>query len=411
MPELIPALTERFIRYVTVPSQSDAAQTTVPSTPGQLELAKLLAAELQQLGLNDIHIDEHGILTAWRPGTVASAPKIGFVTHLDTVDVGLSPNVKPQVLHFDGSALCLNREQNLWLSPEERPELSAYLGQDILFGDGTSVLGADNKAGVTVVMQLLQTLHDQPFACGDIYVAFVPDEEIGLRGAKRLDLARFPVDFAYTIDGAEVGEVVYETFNAALVTVTIQGVPAHPISAKGVMVNPVLVAHDLIARIDRLETPEHTEGREGYFYVTDIQGGPAQATLHINIRDFDQAGYEARKKLLEGYIQATQAEHPRARLTYQIEDVYGNILDAVGEDKRALHLLEKAFEVQGVQAHIKPMRGGTDGSALSARGIFTPNYFTGGHNFHSSFEFLPLNSLAKSYQVTETLVRLAAQQD
>lgn len=411
MSELIPALTERFFRYVAVTSQSDAAQTTIPSSAGQLELAKLLAEELKQLGLNDIHIDEHGILTAWRKGSVATAPKIGFVTHLDTVDVGLSPDIKPQVLYFDGSALCLNREKDLWLSPQERPELLDYLGQDILFSDGTSVLGADNKAGVTIVMQLLQNLHDSPFPCGDLYVAFVPDEEIGLRGAKRLALERFPVDFAYTIDGAEVGELVYETFNAALVTVTIGGVPAHPISAKGVLVNPILVAHDLIARFNRLETPEHTEGREGYFYVTSIQGGPAQAKLLINIRDFDKAGYEARKQLVEQYVQETQAQHPRARLSCQIEDVYGNILDAVGEDRRALDLLEQAFEAQGVQPHVKPMRGGTDGSALSARGVFTPNYFTGGHNFHSSFEFLPLDSFLKSYQVTETLVRLAGSTD
>lgn len=410
MPELTAALTERFCRYVGISSQSDARQTTVPSTPGQLELARLLAAELQTLGLNDIHIDEHGILTAWRPGNVPSAPKIGFVAHLDTVDVGLSPDIKPQVLHFDGSALCLNREKDIWVSPEDRPELNAYRGQDILFSDGTSVLGADNKAAVAVVMQLLQKLHDAPFACGDIYVAFVPDEEIGLRGAKRLDLKRFPVDFAYTIDAAETGELVYETFNAALVTITIQGVPAHPISAKGVLVNPVLVAHDLIARFDRLETPEHTEGREGYVYVTGLQAGPAQATLHINIRDFDKAAYENRKKLVEEYVQATRADHPRARITCQIEDVYGNILDAVGEDSRALTLLERAFKLQDVQPHVIPMRGGTDGSALSARGVLTPNYFTGAHNFHSSFEFLPLPAFAKSYEVTETLVRLAAEQ-
>ena len=324
MPELTAALTERFCRYVAVTSQSDAGQSTVPSTPGQLELARLLADELKQLGLNDVHVDEHGILTAWRQGSVPSAPKIGFVTHLDTVDVGLSPDIKPQVLRFDGASLCLNREKDLWLSPKDRPELMAYLGQDIIFSDGSSVLGADNKAGVSIVMQLLQNLHDAPFPCGELYVAFVPDEEIGLRGAKRLDLNRFPVDFAYTIDGAEVGELVYETFNAALVTVTIQGVPAHPISAKGVLVNPVLVAHDLVGRFNRLDTPEHTEGREGYFYVTSVQGGPAQAKVLINIRDFDRSGYDSKANQAELSEKHTgvQSEHQAvlAPVTKGLED-------------------------------------------------------------------------------------------
>lgn len=407
MSDLSRALTERFFRYAAVSSQSDAAARTLPSSPGQLELARLLAGELRGLGLQDVHLGEHGILTARRPGEVA-APKIGFVAHLDTVDVGLSPHVRPQVLRYEGAPLRLHPEQDLWLRPEEHPALDAYRGEELIFSDGTSVLGADNKAGVAVVMQLLETLRTAPFPCGDLYVAFVPDEEIGLRGAKRLDLARFPVDFAYTIDGAELGELVYETFHGGRVSVEIRGVPAHPISAKGVLVNPVLVACDLINRFDPLETPEHTEGREGYFYVTDLHAGPAQATLHINIRDFDRAQYEARKALAEAYVRETAAQFPRAGVTSETEDVYGNILDAAGEDRRALALLEEAFREAGVTARVTPMRGGTDGSALSARGVFTPNYFTGAHNLHSNFECLPLSAFVKSYEVTEALVRLAA---
>lgn len=409
MSESVAALTERFFRYLAVSSQSDAAQQAVPSSPGQLQLARLLAEELRALGLSDVHIDEHGILTAWRPGELPAAPRIGFVAHLDTVDVGLSPDIRPQVLRFDGEPLCLNREQDIWLMPEDHPALRAYQGEELIFSDGTSVLGADNKAGVAVIMQLLETLRAAPFPCGDLYVAFVPDEEIGLRGAKRLDLGRFPVDFAYTIDGAELGELVYETFHAGRATVTVRGVPAHPISAKGVLVNPVLVACDLIGRLDPQETPEHTEGREGYFYVTDLHAGPSQAQLHINIRDFDRAQYEARKQLVERCVRETRANWPRAGITCELEDVYGNILDAAGEDRRALTLLEGAFRQVGVEAHVKPMRGGTDGSALSARGVFTPNYFTGAHNLHSNFECLPLSSFLKSYQVTQALVRLGAE--
>lgn len=410
MSTLESALTQRFFRYVAISSQSDAAQTTVPSSPGQWELARLLAEELRGLEMRDVHIDEHGIVTAWRPGNVATAPKIGFVAHLDTVDVGLSPHIKPQKLHFDGSPLCLNAAQGIWLSPEDHPELLPYKGDDILCSDGTSVLGADNKAAISVVMQLLERLHNEPLDTGDLYVAFVPDEEIGLRGAKLLNLDRFPVDFAYTIDAAQLGELVYETYNAARVTVTIEGVPAHPIAAKGILVNPVLVAADLIGRFDAQDTPEHTEGSEGYFYVTDLQAGPAQATLHINIRDFDQSAYAARKAQLLEYVRQTQAAYPRAKVDCQIEDVYGNILDAACRDHQALKLLHQAFAEQSITPITHPMRGGTDGSALSARGIFTPNYFTGGHNFHARFEFLPVSAFVKSYQVTETLVRLAALQ-
>lgn len=404
-----PALTERLFRYLAVTSQSDARQATVPSTPGQLELAERLADELRDLGLEDVHIDAHGILTARRPGDQPQAPAIGFVAHLDTVDVGLSPDIHPQVLPFTGEALCLNREQDIWLSPDDYPELRAYQGDQIIVTDGTSVLGADNKAAVAIIMELLSRLRTDPFPCGDLYVAFVPDEEIGLRGAKRLDLDRFPVQFAYTIDGAELGELVYETFNAGLVSVTIEGVTAHPISAKGVLVNPVLVAHDLIARFDRQQTPEHTEGREGYFYVTGLQAGAAQATLNINIRDFDRAGYEARKALAEEYLRATQAQHPRARLSWTIEDVYSNIADALGTDRRAITLLQAVFAAQGITPKTIPMRGGTDGSALSARGLLTPNYFTGAHQLHSRFEFLPLGPFVKSYQVTEALCRANAE--
>ncbi|MDI7494615.1 peptidase T, partial [Cronobacter dublinensis] len=258
-------LTRRFFRYLAITSQSDASATTLPSTPGQHEMARALADELQTLGLEQIIIDEHATVTAVKKGTVPGAPRIGFITHTDTVDVGLSPEIHPQILMFTGEDLCLNAKEDIWLRVNERPEIKAYLNEEIIFSDGTSVLGADNKAAVTVVMTLLENLTPE-MRHGDIVVAFVPDEETGLRGAKALDLARFDVDFAYTIDCCELGEVVYENFNAAQAEIRFTGVTAHPMASKGVLVNPLLMATDFINHFDRQETPEHTAGREGYVW-------------------------------------------------------------------------------------------------------------------------------------------------
>lgn len=402
-------LEQRFFRYLAIESQSDAAATVVPSTEGQRDLAKLLAKELESYGLKEIYIDEHAILYAVRPGNKPSAPKIGFVTHLDTVDVGLSPVIKPQTLKYEGKDLCLNAQEDIWFKASEHPEAAPYIGEEIIFSDGTSVLGADNKAAVTVVMELMDKLQQADFDCGDIYIAFVPDEEIGLRGSKIMNLSRFKVDFAYTIDCCDLGEVVYETFNAASIEVTIKGVTAHPMSAKNVLLNPIRVAHDFIGCFDRFDTPEHTEQREGYFYVTDLVANPDNAKIKMAIRDFDRNSYEARKRYIGEAIELIRARHPRAKIDFKIEDVYSNISDSLGDDRTAIDLIFEALKIQNVEPKVIPMRGGTDGSALSARGILTPNYFTGALNFHSRFEFLPLSSFEKSYLVSESICRLVGQ--
>ncbi|EMU9120994.1 peptidase T [Providencia stuartii] len=402
-------LEQRFFRYLAIESQSDAAATVVPSTEGQRDLAKLLAKELESYGLKEIYIDEHAILYAVRPGNKPSAPKIGFVTHLDTVDVGLSPVIKPQTLKYEGKDLCLNAQEDIWFKASEHPEAAPYIGEEIIFSDGTSVLGADNKAAVTVVMELMDKLQQADFDCGDIYIAFVPDEEIGLRGSKIMNLSRFKVDFAYTIDCCDLGEVVYETFNAASIEVTIKGVTAHPMSAKNVLLNPIRVAHDFIGCFDRFDTPEHTEQREGYFYVTDLIANPDNAKIKMAIRDFDRNSYEARKRYIGEAIELIRARHPRAKIDFKIEDVYSNISDSLGDDRTAIDLIFEALKIQNVEPKVIPMRGGTDGSALSARGILTPNYFTGALNFHSRFEFLPLSSFEKSYLVSESICRLVGQ--
>lgn len=401
-------LSSRFYRYLAVTSQSDAAVSVLPSTRGQYDMAKMLADELQEMGMKEIVLDHFATVTAVKPGNCPSAPRIGFITHIDTVDVGLSPHIHPQTLRFEGEDLCLNPQQDIWFRVAEHPEIRAYHGQDIIFSDGTSVLGADNKAAVSVVMTLMQNLtSDMPH--GDIVVAFVPDEEIGLRGAKALDLkSRFDVDFAYTIDCCELGEVVYENFNAAVADIHLTGVTAHPMNGKDVLVNPLLMAMDFVSHFDRSETPENTEGREGYVWFSDLTANANQARLKASIRDFDQALFERRKLNIARVVANIRASYPTGKVEFSLTDIYSNISNAIGEDRRAIDLIFAALAELDIRPKVTAMRGGTDGAALSARGLLTPNFFTGAHNFHSKFEFLPLPSFVKSYQVAEKLCLLAA---
>ncbi|TAJ34742.1 peptidase T [Bosea sp. (in: a-proteobacteria)] len=402
-------LLDRFFRYVAVESQSDATATTLPSTPGQQVLANLLADELRALGLEDVVVDDHATVTALKRGTRPGAPRIGFIAHLDTVDVGLSPVVKAQLLRFAGEDLCLNAEKDIWLRVAEHPEIAPWKGHDIVFSDGTSVLGADNKAAVAIVMTLLSRLAPED-GHGDIHIAFVPDEEIGLRGAKALDLARFPCDFAYTIDSCELGEVVYENFNAAGAEVVFTGVTAHPMSAKGVLVNPLLMAQDFIAAFDRAQTPENTAGREGYVWFTGMNANASQAVLTANIRDFDRSSFEARKRSIGEIGEEIARRYPTGKVSWTVTDTYGNISDSLGGDRRSVDLLMTALSELQIAPKVIPMRGGTDGAALSARGLPTPNFFTGGLNFHSRFEFLPVPAFEASYEVARRICLLAGQE-
>lgn len=408
-------LVSRFMRYSAISSQSNAANIgkCLPTSPGQQVLAELLAKELREAGLRDVMCDQQATVTAVKPGNCPGCPRIGFICHLDTFDAGLSPDVTAQRLRFTGSDVCLNKQKNLWMKVSEHPELMAYQGQEILFSDGTSVLGADDKAAISTVMEAITTLDSSQEKHGDVIVCFVPDEEIGLLGAKHLDVKqRFNVDFAFTIDCCEVGEVVYECFNAASVKITFTGVTAHPMSAKGVMVNPLLMATDYIAAFDRQETPEHTEMREGYQWFATMEASPTQAILGAMIREHDQARYEARKKEMHRVGRLIQAKYPSGTVKVEVEDVYANIANCInGENRNAIDLLMAAVAKAGVKAKLIPMRGGTDGAALSAQhGLLTPNYFTGAHNFHSPFEFLPLPSFAKSLEVTRNIILLAPEQ-
>lgn len=420
MPPMNPtqaALAARFLRYSAISSQSDASQTTIPSSSGQRELAELLADELRAADAQDVHLSPTSVLTARIPARLpeghAPVPAVGFCVHLDTVDVDLSPDVHARLVDFDGTDICLNEELDLWLRPDEHPELLPHTGDRLLVTDGTSVLGADDKAGITSVMEAVVRLLDDPTAVhGDIHLAVVPDEEIGLRGVRTLDLDRFPVQYAWTLDSCGIGEAVWQTFNAAEATISIQGVSAHPMSAKGVLVNPILVAHDIVAQLDRLQTPEHTDGTDGYVWVTDVDGNQSSCTLEVNIRDHDLQRFEQRKRTLAEAVEKARALHPRATITLETTDVYGNIDDAVTETNRAgIDLMLEAMESLGITPKPLAMRGGTDGSWLSRQGILTPNFFTGAHNFHSIHEFLPMASFEASHRMVLELVRLVAAQE
>ena len=406
-------LLERFLRYAAVTSQSNAKAGTVPSSPGQRRLAELLAAELGEIGFQKIEISEYSVLTAFLPGNLPdnrAVPTVGWVAHLDTVDAGLSPDVHPQVIRgYQGGDICLNAEKNLWMRTAEHPEVEDYIGDDLVVTDGTSVLGADNKSAIANVMTAFTRIVKENRPHGDIYLAFVPDEEIGLCGAKKMDFSKFPVDFAYTIDCCALGEVVYQTFNAGGATISIKGVTAHPMSSKGVLVNPTLIATDFVQMMDRTATPECTEGTEGFIWVNSIVSSPARATVSIKIRDHNRAKYEEKKATIARAVEYLKTRYPRAVIELTMSDVYGNIEDALTDENRAsIDMLYRALEIEGVEPKTIAMRGGTDGSYISTQGIITPNYFTGALNFHSSCEFMPLSAVEKSTQVTLALVDLIA---
>ncbi len=399
-------LVEYFLKYVAIPSQSDEKNKDVPSSLGQLELGKVLASDLHDLGLTDIGINDFGVVQARLPRRGDGEKSLGWVAHLDTVDVGLSDEIHPQIIKsYDGKDINLGGE--VVFSTKENSEVLAYIGDDIIFTDGKSVLGADNKAAIANIMTALWYLKENPeIDHAEIYIAFVPDEEIGLRGSRKIDFDKFKVDYAYTIDCCELGELIYETFNAASGTLKIKGIPAHPMSAKGNLVNPIMIAHDFIAMLDRSKMPENTENREGYVWVTDIHSDVLNLRLDFNIRNHDREKFEAAKDYLYEITEILKKRYPKAEITIKIEDVYDNIADSMNdENKVAVERLKEIFDKLQIDAKIIPMRGGTDGSYLSKVGIFTPNYFIGAHNFHSNKEFLPIDSFYKSFKVTLELMK------
>ncbi|MDR1731195.1 MAG: peptidase T [Synergistaceae bacterium] len=404
---------ERFLKYVTYDTQSVDGASTVPSSPGQLVLAKALGEELKALGLKDVEVTEHAYVTATLPSNVADAakkkkvPAVGFVAHLDTATEVTGKDVKPRVVkNYQGGDIVLSEKENVVLSPGDFPYLEDYKGQDIVVTDGTTLLGADNKAGVAEIVGAVDWLLQHPeIEHGDVKLAFTPDEEVG-HLAKLLDIEKFGADFAYTLDGGAVGEACWENFNAANATVTIKGRAVHPGKSKGLMLNAVTMGREFCALFPPAETPEHTEGYEGYYHCLSFQGTTEAATLKFLIRDHDTPRFEARKQFMEKAVNWMKDKYGGDRFTLSLRDQYRNMADKVKGHEHIVETALAAMRELGIEPFIVPMRGGTDGAALSWRGLITPNLFTGGHNYHGRFEFIPVPSLEKGTELVLKILEL-----
>lgn len=403
-------LTDRFLKYVKFDTQSDELTNLTPSTPGQYKFAQALEKELHELGLEDISLDENGYLMATLPAnTDREVPTVGFIAHLDTSPDLSGHNVNPRIVNaYDGGDITLNADNDVVLSPSEFPELLHYVGQDLIVTDGTTLLGADDKAGIAEIISAVEYLKAHPeIEHGKIRIAFNPDEEIG-QGAHKFDVDRFGADWSYTMDGGEVGELEYENFNAAVANVTFKGRNVHPGYAKHKMVNSIRIANQFILMLPRWETPEHTEGYEGFYHLVKIEGDVEKTTLTYIIRDHDRDRFERRKRELEHLTRKTNNEFPGCA-TIEIRDQYFNMREKIEPVMHIITIAEKAMELAGVKPKVQPIRGGTDGAQLSFKGLPCPNIFAGGLNFHGRYEFVPIPSMEKAEKTIVEIARLVAQ--
>ncbi|MEZ4857183.1 MAG: peptidase T [Flavobacteriaceae bacterium] len=406
-------LIKRFISYVTVDTESDPTSETTPSTAKQWKLANALVEELKQIGMEDVTIDHNAYIMATLPSTIEKeVPTIGFISHFDTSPDFTGANVNPKVIEdYNGGDIVLNKEQNLVLSPKDFDDLLLYKGQTLITTDGTTLLGADDKAGIAEIVSAMEYLLKHPeIKHGKIRVGFTPDEEIG-RGAHHFDVAKFGADWAYTMDGSQVGELEYENFNAAGAVVTIQGKIVHPGYAKGKMVNSMYIATDYINSLPRLETPEHTEGREGFFHLHSIKGVVDSTQLQYIIRDHDKEHFEARKEMMQQLADELNVQYGEDRVSVEIKDQYFNMREKIEPVMHIVAIAEEAMKQAGIKPIIKPIRGGTDGSQLSFMGLPCPNIFAGGHNFHGRYEYVPVESMQKAIAVIVNIVQLVASQN
>ncbi len=402
-------LTERFIRYVQVNTRSDENSKTCPSTPGQMTLANMLATELTEMGLQDVSVDENGYVMATLPANIdKDVPVIGFLAHLDTSPDMKSENVNPRIVEHTGKAIKLNSNENIVLSPLEFPVMNNYIGQKLIVTDGTTLLGSDDKAGIAEIMTAMEYLIAHPeIKHGTVRVGFTPDEEIG-RGADRFDVKKFNASFAYTLDGGALGELEYENFNAARAKITIQGLNVHPGYAKNKMKNSMLIAMELNNMLPSFEVPEHTEGYEGFFHLTDFTGTVENTTITYIIRDHDRKQFDKKKDLLIKIVDHINLKYGVRTVKLSMIDQYYNMKEKIEPVFHVVELARKAITGTGITPKTIPVRGGTDGSRLSFMGLPCPNLFTGGHNFHSRFEFIPVRSMEKAVETIVKIVEIHA---
>ncbi len=403
-------LLTRFLEYVSFDTQSDPDSKTTPSTKKQWDLAKKLVMELQQIGMKQVSIDENAYIMATLPSNIdRRVPTIGFIAHFDTTPDYTGSNVKPQIIeNYDGEIIVLNKENNIELSPDYFEDLKLYQGQTLITTDGTTLLGADDKAGIAEIITAMEYLIAHPeIEHGTIRVAFTPDEEIG-RGAHKFDIDKFAAEWAYTIDGSQIGELEYENFNAAKATVSFQGKSVHPGYAIGKMVNAIHLANEFMSLLPQKEVPEHTKDRQGFFHVHDINGSVENAKIELIIRDHDEEHFQARKELLIDIVQKLNHKYPDC-VEVEIEDQYRNMREKIEPLLHIVEIAEEAMMNVGIKPIIKPIRGGTDGSQLSFMGLPCPNIFAGGHNFHGKYEYVPLESMEKAVETIVKICELTAE--
>jgi len=396
---------DRFLKYVTFATQSDEESGITPSTSGQRVFAEALVKELEALGLEEISLDDNSYLMATLPSNMEDkeVPTIGFISHLDTSPDMSGEGVKPRIVSYAGGDIVLNEAENIVLSPRMFPEMEQYIGQDLIVTDGTTLLGADDKAGVAAIISAVAYLKKHPeIKHGKIRIGFTPDEEIGA-GADHFDVEKFGCEFAYTVDGGEIGELEYENFNAAAAKVVFSGRNVHPGTAKDKMVNASLLAVEFASMLPADQRPETTEGYEGFFHLTTMVGSVEQAVLQYIVRDHSRELFEQKKQLLEQITAQLNKKYP-GMVSLEMHDQYYNMREIVEPKKYIVDLASEAMEAVGVKPQIKPIRGGTDGARLSFMGLPCPNLFTGGHNFHGRYEYIPIPSLQKSM---ETVVKIA----
>lgn len=400
-------LTERFLDCVRFDTQSDELTNMTPSTPGQMEFAKYLKTILEGMGLKEISLDDNGYLFATLPSNIDhEVPTIGFIAHMDTSPDMSGRHVNPRIVkNYDGKAIVLNEKEGVILSPDEFPELLNYVGLDLIVTDGTTLLGADDKAGIAEIIDAVAWLQAHPeVKHGKVRIGFNPDEEIG-KGAHKFDVAKFGCDFAYTMDGGAVGELEYENFNAASAKVTIKGRNVHPGYAKHKMINSIRVANNFIAMLPRWETPEHTEGYEGFYHLVEIEGTVEKTVLTYIIRDHDRARFESRKREIEHLVRKTNMEYPGC-CTVEIKDQYYNMREKIEPVIEIIGIAEQAMRDAGLEPKVQPIRGGTDGAQLSFKGLPCPNIFAGGENFHGRYEYVPIQSMEKARDVVVNICKI-----
>lgn len=406
-------LKQRFIRYAKINTRSDASSSTIPSTSEQIEFAKMLAKELEEIGLSEVvHNLDNGFVTATLPSNVDyPVDTVGFIAHFDTADFN-SVNIQPQLVHdYDGKDIVLNKEQDIVMKVNDFPNLKNYVGHTLITTDGTTLLGADDKAGLSEIVEAMIYFIEHPeINHGEVRVAFGPDEEIG-KGANHFDAPNFRAKFAYTMDGGPLGELEYESFNAAEANITIQGLSVHPGTAKGKMVNASLLAMEFHHLLPADEVPEKTEGYEGFFLLNNLVSNVDEAQMTYIIRDHDKEKFEARKQqILDGATQLNK-KYQLERVSVQMEDSYYNMGEIISKDMTPVNVAKKAMEDLGITPDIHPIRGGTDGSKITFMGIPTPNIFTGGENYHGRYEFASLDNMVKAKEVIIEIIKQLAEED